>query len=91
MKPELTEKQKRVMESIDEVLRYAESCGMKMHRLALTASQFREFKAIARKKSTYPDNLKDLEIGDGLYRGVQVYQLQEKKVLNQQQLSLREA
>lgn len=91
MKPALTERQKRVIEHIDELLKYAEQCGMKMQRLALTASQFREFKTVARKKTTYPDQLKELDIGDGLYRGVQVYQFQEKKVLNQQQLSLREA
>lgn len=91
MKPELTESQKRVIEHIDELLKYAEQCGMKMQRLGLTAYQFRELKTVARKKTTYPDQLKELDIGDGLYRGVQVYQLQEKKVLNQQQLSLREA
>lgn len=91
MKPELTESQERVLRYIDELLKYAESCGMTMQRLALTASQFRELKTVARKKASYPDQFKELDIGNDLYRGVQVYQLQEKKVLNQQQLSLREA
>lgn len=92
MKPQLTARQKRVLEFMDEFLKYAESGGVKPARLGLTSSQFGTFKTIARKKRAYPEEHKDLDIQDGWYQSVLIYQHQQAKTKpNQQQLSLREA